>query len=171
MVEGFFDWLAAFYLRRLKGALDYLPATLLFAAVVLGSIYFMFVSTKAELAPTEDQSILFFQAVAPQTASLEYNEVYTREIVEAFEKVPEYHESFLLLGFGGDDNVIFGGFKMEQPALRARSQMQVLPEVQGILGQITLSSPSSVTRLYASVPASVSTCSIIGARAATASSR
>ncbi|MGB5775306.1 MAG: efflux RND transporter permease subunit, partial [Sedimenticolaceae bacterium] len=83
-----------------------------------------------------DQSILFFQAVAPQTASLEYNEVYTREIVEAFEKVPEYHESFLLLGFGGDDNVVFGGFKMEQPALRARSQMQVLPEVQGLLSQI-----------------------------------
>jgi multidrug efflux pump len=136
MVERFFDWLAGFYLRRLKGALDYLPATLLFATVVLGSIYFMFVSTKAELAPTEDQSILFFQAVAPQTASLEYNEVYTREIIEAFEKVPEYHESFLLLGFGGDDNVIFGGFKMEQPALRARSQMQVLPEVQGLLGQI-----------------------------------
>jgi len=135
-VEHFFDWLAGFYLRRLRGALDYLPATLLFAVVVLGSIYFMFVTSKAELAPTEDQSILFFQAVAPQTASLEYNEVYTREIIRAFEKVPEYHESFLLLGFGGDDNVVFGGFKMEQPAKRARSQMEVLPDVQALLGQI-----------------------------------
>jgi multidrug efflux pump len=135
-VERFFDGLAGFYLRRLRAALDYLPATLLFAAVVLGSIYFMFVSSKAELAPTEDQSILFFQAVAPQTATLEYNEAYTREIVEAFEKVPEYHESFLLLGFGGDGNVVFGGFKMPQPAERERSQMQVLPEVQGLLSQI-----------------------------------
>jgi len=135
-VEHFFEWLADFYLRRLRSALTYLPATLLFAAVVLGSIYFMFTTTKGELAPTEDQSILFFQAVAPQTASLEYNEAYTREIVEAFEQVPEYHESFLLLGFRGDDNVVFGGFKMRQPAFRERSQMQVLPDIQGSLNRI-----------------------------------
>jgi multidrug efflux pump len=135
-VEGFFNWLSGFYLRRLRGALDYLPATLLFGAVVLGSIGFMFASTQSELAPTEDQSILFFQAVAPQTATLEYNEVYTREIIAAFEQVPEYHESFLLLGFGGDGNVVFGGFKMEPPSQRARSQMAVLPEVQGLLSQI-----------------------------------
>jgi multidrug efflux pump len=136
MVEGFFTWLSGFYLRRLQGALDYLPATMLFAAAVLGSIWFMFNTSKAELAPTEDQSILFFQAVAPQTATLEYNEVYTREIIEAFEQVPEYHESFLLLGFGGDGNTVFGGFKMEPPSRRARGQMEVLPEVQGLLSQI-----------------------------------
>ena len=108
-------------------------ATLLFALVVLASIYFMFTTSKNELAPTEDQSILFFQAVAPQTASLEYNEAYTREIIEAFESVPEYHESFLLLGFGGDDNVVFGGFKMPPADQRERSQMEVQPEVQGKL--------------------------------------
>ena len=136
IVEHFFDGLAGFYLRRLRGALDYLPATLLFGGVVLASIWFMFVSTQSELAPTEDQSILFFQAVAPQSASLEYNAVYTREIIDAFERVPEYHESFLLLGFGGDDNVVFGGFKMEPPSQRARSQMEVLPEVQGGLAQV-----------------------------------
>ena len=135
-VERFFDGLARAYLRRLKGALDYLPATLLFAATVLASIWFMFTTTKAELAPTEDQSILFFQATAPQTATLEYNEAYTREIVKAFEQVPEYDESFLLLGFGGDINTVFGGFKMPPPAGRSRSQDEVLPEVQGLLSQI-----------------------------------
>jgi len=54
--------------------LDALPATLLFAAVVLVSIFFMFITSKNELAPVEDQSILFFQATAPQTATIEYNE-------------------------------------------------------------------------------------------------
>ena len=135
-VERFFDGLSNFYLRRLRGALNYLPATLLFALGVLTSIYFMFVTSKAELAPTEDQSILFFQAVAPQTALLEYDELYTREIISAFEKVPEYKESFLLLGFGGEGNVVFGGFKMDQPAKRARSQMEVFPDVQALLSQI-----------------------------------
>ena len=135
-VERFFDGLSNFYLRRLRGALNYLPATLLFALGVLTSIYFMFVTSKAELAPTEDQSILFFQAVAPQTALLEYDELYTREIISAFEKLPEYKESFLLLGFGGEGNVVFGGFKMDQPAKRARSQMEVFPDVQALLSQI-----------------------------------
>ncbi len=50
--------------------------------------------------------------------------------------MPEYHESFLLLGFGGDDNVVFGGFKMRQPFERERSQMAVLPDVQAGLSQI-----------------------------------
>ena len=52
------------------------------AAGILASIYFMFITTPAELAPTEDQSILFFKADGPQTATVEYNEVYTREVVQ-----------------------------------------------------------------------------------------
>jgi multidrug efflux pump len=54
----------------------------IFAVVVLLSIYFMFVTTRTELAPTEDQSILFFQAVAPQTATVEYDKVYADQIIK-----------------------------------------------------------------------------------------
>jgi multidrug efflux pump len=135
-VEHFFTALAEGYRRLLHGALDYLPVTLVFAVVVLTSIYFMFITSKNELAPTEDQSILFFQAVGPQTATLEYNVVYTREIVKAFEAIPEYRESFLLLGFNNDDNVVFGGFKMPPPSQRERSQMEVQPEAQAKVGGI-----------------------------------
>ena len=63
---------------------------LVFALIVLVSIWFMFVTSKNELAPTEDQSILFFQAVAPQTATVEYNQVYAKQIVDIFETFPEY---------------------------------------------------------------------------------
>jgi len=134
-VEHGFERLAAAYQRRLHGTLDALPATLLFAAVVLISIVFMFITSKHELAPVEDQSILFFQATAPQTATLEYNEAYTRQIVTAFESMPEYYESFFLLG-RGDPTTTFGGFKMEQPSERTRSQMQVQPELQQKLAHI-----------------------------------
>src|SRR5690606_17149406 len=90
-VEHRFERLAVSYQRGLHSTLNSLPATMLFAAVVLGSIYFMFASSTSELAPVEDQSILFFQATAPQTATLDYNEAYTRQIEEAFKSVPEYH--------------------------------------------------------------------------------
>ncbi len=134
-VEHWFGRLAGRYQRFLHGALESLPATMLFALTVLVSIFFMFITSKNELAPVEDQSILFFQATAPQTATIEYNEAYTRQIVEAFESVPEYHESFFLLG-RGEPTTTFGGFKMQPPSLRPRSQMEVQPEVQGKLQQI-----------------------------------
>ena len=134
-VEHWFERLAGAYQRRLHATLESLPVTLLFAAVVLVSIYFMFTTSKTELAPVEDQSILFFQATAPQTATLEYDEAYTREIEAAFKSVPEYHESFFLLG-RGEPTTTFGGFKMQPPSKRARSQMEVQPEIQAKLSQI-----------------------------------
>jgi multidrug efflux pump len=134
-VEHWFERLASGYQRRLHGTLESLPVTLLFALVVLVSIYFMFTTSKSELAPVEDQSILFFQATAPQTATLEYDEAYTREIEAAFKSVPEYHESFFLLG-RGEPTTTFGGFKMQPPSMRERSQMEVQPEIQAKLSQI-----------------------------------
>ena len=134
-VEHKFGRLAERYQSLLHASLESLPATLLFALVVLVSIFFMFVTSKSELAPVEDQSILFFQATGPQTATIEYNEAYTREIVKAFETIPEYHESFFLLG-RGNPSTTFGGFKMQPPSMRPRSQMQVQPELQGKLQQI-----------------------------------
>jgi multidrug efflux pump len=134
-VEHWFERLAGAYQRRLHATLESLPVTLLFAAAVLVSIYFMFTTSKTELAPVEDQSILFFQATAPQTATLEYDEAYTREIEAAFKSVPEYHESFFLLG-RGEPTTTFGGFKMQPPSQRARSQMEVQPEIQAKLSQI-----------------------------------
>ncbi len=135
-VERFFRALAARYQRVLGRSLDYVPVTIVFGAVVLVSIYFMFVTSQGELAPTEDQSILFFQGTAPQTATIDYTEAYTRQIVDAFETVPEYHESFFLLGRGGDPSTVFGGFKMPPPSQRERSQMEVQPEVQQKLDRV-----------------------------------
>jgi multidrug efflux pump len=135
-VERFFNGLADRYRRALRGSLETLPVTLVFATVVLFSIYFMFVTSQNELAPDEDQSILFFQATAPQTATIDYNELYISQIVSLFESVPEYDKSFILAGFGGDVSTTFGGLKMPTPSQRARSQMEIQPEVQQKLGQV-----------------------------------
>ncbi len=135
-VERFFNWLSGRYGRSLHGLLAYPSVMLVFALVVLASIWFMFATTQKELAPTEDQSIMFFQAVGPQTATVEYNQVYANQIIDIFESIPEYHESFVLVGFGGDSSVTFGGFKMKSTSERDRSQMEVQPELQGKLGAV-----------------------------------
>ena len=135
-VERFFNWLASRYQSSLHSLLATPSVMLVFALVVLVSIYFMFASTRHELAPTEDQSILFFRAVAPQTATAEFNQLYAREVLDIFESIPEYQESFVLVGFRGDPTVTFGGFKMPPPSQRERSQMQVQPELQAKLQQV-----------------------------------
>jgi multidrug efflux pump len=129
-VEHAFTRLSEGYQRTLRPLLDYPSSIAVFAVLVMISIYFMFNFSQKELAPTEDQSILFFMATGPQTATLDYNETYTRELINVFETFPEYKESFLLLGFGGDNNVVFGGFKMPSAFDRERSQMAIQPDLQ-----------------------------------------
>ncbi|MGJ0489354.1 efflux RND transporter permease subunit [Methylobacter sp.] len=135
-VERLFTRLSEHYRRVLHEVLEFSSVLPAFALVVMISIYFMFELTQKELAPTEDQSILFFMATGPQTATLKYNEAYTRELMQVFETIPEYNESFLLLGFGGDDNVVFGGFKMPSTTERQRSQMDIQPELQAKVDDI-----------------------------------
>ena len=134
-VERFFERLAEGYRKRLSRTLDYVPVTMTFAAVVLVSIYFMFVTTPSELAPVEDQSILFVQGRTPQTATIEYNELYTRQVIEQFRAMPEEHTSFLFMG-GGGPNTMFGGFKMEPPSQRERFILEVLPDLQAAVNTI-----------------------------------
>ena len=136
LVEKVFNGLATKYRNVLHTALEFPSLIAGFALLVMISIYFMFNLSQKELAPTEDQSILFFMANGPQTATLGYQEIYAKELMEQFESIPEYDESFWLLGFGGSDNVLFGGFKMPSTFLRQRSQMEIQPELQAKVNQV-----------------------------------
>lgn len=135
-IERFFTGLATYYQRILHKVIEYPLAIALFAALLLVSIYFMFMLSNKELAPTEDQSILFAIATAPQTATLQYNEAYARELIKQFESIPEYKESFLIMGFGGDPSIVFSGFKLPSTSERERSQSDIQPELQAKVGKI-----------------------------------
>lgn len=135
-LETFFEQLAQKYLRVLDYIISVPTAVIGFAFVILLSIYFMFMLTARELAPTEDQSILFAIANGPQTATLNYNEFYGRQLVKIFESFPEYKESFVLMGFGGDTSNVFSGFKMPSTRDRQRSQDQIQPELQSKVNDI-----------------------------------
>jgi len=135
-VEHFFQWLAERYRRLLHATLDTVPVTIVFALIVLGSIWFMFTRVPEELAPVEDQGILFVQARGPQTATPEYNEIWARRMVELMREVPEYEDSFLFLGMGGDNSTVFGGFKMAPGDERPRTQMEVQPELQQTVANV-----------------------------------
>ncbi len=129
-VEHAFNGLAAGYKRVLHGLLDTKSVLIFFGVVVLASNYFMFTMSQNELAPTEDQSILFFQGSAPRTATFDYLAEFAEQYQDAAESVPEYSETFMILG-GLSPDTVFGGFKMVPTSERERSQTQVQGEITG----------------------------------------
>ncbi len=84
------------YEGRLHGSLDYLPVTLVFAAIVLGSIYFLFTSAKTELAPTEDQGVIITQSIAAPDSTLQQRQLYSRQVYKVFASHPETEHVFQL---------------------------------------------------------------------------
>ncbi|MEQ9545342.1 MAG: efflux RND transporter permease subunit [Marinobacter sp.] len=136
LVEHSFNGIANGYKAALSSLMATKSVVIFFALVVLASIYFMVMMSQSELAPTEDQGILFYQGLAPQTATLDYLEEHGDEVLEHMEKVPGYNEDFMILGITAP-NAVFGGFKMAPWGDREVSQFEVQPQLDSALKQVT----------------------------------
>jgi multidrug efflux pump len=95
-IDRSFTRLRVGYERRLHGSLNYLPVTLVFAVIVLTSIYFLFASAKTELAPTEDQGVIIAQSIAAPNATLQQRQLYSRQVYQIFARHPETEHVFQL---------------------------------------------------------------------------
>jgi multidrug efflux pump len=124
-----FEGLKRRYQSMLHGTLNTRPVVLVFAVIVLCLIPVLLKFTKSELAPDEDQGIIFMLANAPQPANLDYLNTYTDEFITIFKEFPEYYSSFQINGFNGVQSGI-GGFLLKPWNERDRTQMAILPEVQ-----------------------------------------
>ncbi|MGD9390348.1 MAG: efflux RND transporter permease subunit, partial [Thioalkalispiraceae bacterium] len=133
-VERAFSWLSDVYRRALEKTLDRIGLVVMIGVLILASNYLMYLNSKNELAPDEDQGILFFSASGPRTATLEYLEAYGQQIQAGFETFPEYNDSFYILG--RTPGQIFGGFKMKPAEERERAQKEVQGPLFGALSQV-----------------------------------
>jgi multidrug efflux pump len=134
-LDQLFERLKQRYQRALHTTLDTRPVVLTFAAIVLCLIPLLLMFTQSELAPDEDQGIVFLIASAPQPTNLNYLNAYTEQFVKIFKEFPEYYSSFQINGFNGVQAGI-GGFLLKPWDERQRTQMEILPEVQTRLAQI-----------------------------------
>ncbi len=133
-VQRFFTGLGNGYKALLGHSLKTLSPTIIFGLAILASIPAMMMFSQSELAPTEDQGIIFFQATAPQTATLDYLQSYAADIQDEIEDVPGYKESFMILGQGG--NTVFGGYKMPNFKNRELTQFEVQPKLDSALSEV-----------------------------------
>ena len=131
-----FDWLAGAYRRSLQRNLPYWPAFVGFALLVLLSMFPLYLTSQHELAPNEDQGILLVASRGPETATIDYTKRYVADTLKTYAEIPEYKESFSILGFGGSPNTAFGGFKIVPMDERQRSQQQIQEDLQPRLNRL-----------------------------------
>lgn len=128
-IDAFFHGLKTIYGRLLHSVLEYRPAVVLFAIVVLISCFFLYQNTKQELAPDEDQGILFISGMGPQYANIDYMEKFSNNIDQIMAGVPIAQQRFTVVG-GGAVNTMFAGLLLKPWDQRKMTAMQLNPILQ-----------------------------------------
>jgi multidrug efflux pump len=135
LVDRAFGAMTRWYGRRLKGTLDYRAATALFGLGVLASVPFLFLNTASELAPEEDQGVLFAVTKGPQNANVDYMDAFAPKIDAVFSSFPETIFRFIVAGMDGGASNGFAGMALRPWDQRERTAKELQPQVQGALAQ------------------------------------
>jgi len=100
-----FDGVREAYMRTLAGTLQYRPVVLVLWAIVLLLIVPFYMFSQKELAPKEDQSVVFGIVQAAPNATLDQTKLFTTAINDVYKSFPETQNTFQLTfptgGFGG----------------------------------------------------------------------
>jgi multidrug efflux pump len=134
-VDAVFGATTRWYGRRLDRSLDYKPITALFAITILGLVVFLYQHTSKELAPEEDQGIVFSVVKAPKYANIDYTDFYGEKLDKAFASFPETDLRFVINGTNGPSNGI-AGMLLKPWDERKRSAIALKPLVQAQLSKI-----------------------------------
>src|SRR5204862_3758037 len=89
----------------------------------------MYLNTKAELAPEEDQGVLFALTKGPQYANLDYLNAYGDQLDKGFTAIPEAELRFVVNGRFGPNQGI-AGVILKPWGERSRSAQQIKPVMQ-----------------------------------------
>ena len=105
MVNRHFEAVQRTYARLLTSTLAYRPVVLVLWGLVALLIVPFYLFSAKELAPTEDQGVVFGIVQASADSTLDQTSLYTREVNAAFESFPETERTFQLTtptgGFSG----------------------------------------------------------------------
>ena len=134
-VERSFEALRVRYRRRLSRTLEFRAMTLLVLGAVVALAGLMYVTTPPELAPEEDQGVLFSMVKTPQYANLDYLEHTTRQLEGVFNTVPERLHVFTINGLESVHDA-FAGILFTPWPERDRNQKEILGELQGKLATV-----------------------------------
>jgi multidrug efflux pump len=127
-----FEGIRLAYSRTLAGTLRFRPVvlTLWGIVVVLAVPFYMF--SQKELAPVEDQGVVFGIVQASANSTLDQTKIYTAKVNEVYRSFPETKNVFQITGPTGG----FSGMVTKPWSERNKTTADLLLEVMGPLAEI-----------------------------------
>jgi multidrug efflux pump len=133
-----FEGIRTAYSRTLAGTLRFRPVvlTLWGIVVVLAVPFYMF--SQKELAPVEDQGVVFGIVQASANSTLDQTKIYTAKVNEVYRSFPETKNVFQITGPTGG----FSGMVTKPWSERSKTTADLLLQVMGPLSEIPASASS-----------------------------
>ena len=127
-----FDRVRTGYARVLSGTLRYRPVVLVLWAIVAALTVPFYMFSQRELAPAEDQGVVFGVVQAAANSTVDQTNLFTRQIYDVYRSMPEAASIFqITFPTGG-----FGGMVTKPWSERSKTAQQLLMESMGPLSQI-----------------------------------
>jgi len=130
-IDARFDGLHRFYSRRLHGALNYRPVIYALAVIVVLGTAALWMTTRSELAPQEDQGFIFAFGQPSSTASVTQYKEFSSAVYEGLRSDPSIDFVFQL----DSPNQLLKFFALKPWDQREQNSVQVQKTVQGDLTQ------------------------------------
>ena len=115
------------YQRRLAGTLTTWPVMVVMGGLLLVGVIYLFATSKAELAPQEDQGIVLGQVVGAPNATAQQMSAYADQAYKLALDLPEYDQMFQLTGIPTVNQGIGGVlFKPWEERERSAAELQLI---------------------------------------------
>jgi multidrug efflux pump len=127
-----FETVRQTYIRTLAATLRFQPVVLVLWLIVAALIVPFYMFSQRELAPAEDQGVVFSVVQAAPNSTIEQTKLFTQQIYEVYRSFPETSSTFqLTFPTGG-----FGGMVTKPWSERSKTAQQLLMEAMGPLSRI-----------------------------------
>ena len=132
MINRHFERFKNLYMRLLGGTLQYRPVVLTLWVLVLLLIVPFYMFSQKELAPAEDQGVVFGVIQSPANATIDQTNLFAKQVEDVYRSFPENGGTFQITQPGGG----FGGMVTVPWSQRKRTSQQLLAASQGPLSKI-----------------------------------
>ena len=121
-----FDRVRDRYEKIIEASLGWVPVTITGAALLTLLVVPFFMFAQRELAPKEDQGVVFTILQPAPTATIDQNSLFASEVQKMYAAVPEYENSFQVTGA----NFGFAGLILKPWSQRQRNAVQIQDSLQ-----------------------------------------
>jgi multidrug efflux pump len=127
-----FESVRNLYTRLLSGTLQYRPVVLTLWAVVAVLMIPFYMFSQRELAPAEDQGVVFGVIQSSANATIDQTNLFTDQVYKVYKSFPENDSVFQITNPNGG----FGGMVTKPWSQRKKTAQQLLVESTGPLSKI-----------------------------------